>query len=541
MADEKKQYILTSDHSCDRIVERGTGKVLEWPHGNAVVPKEKSEKAIGYEGGGFRGLIVYPGDRPEKPGLPYQLFTDGEFARMDEMVGKVCWRQWLENSYQGTDGDSSGTHYTWPHAATETAGLDPEVRQKFLDKLAVVLKDVPFEVKLQGFQRRYLLYFGPGSERSQTIYKTLAPVPRQSPFGAPGTPEEGKLSARYRDNFTPEKVNASLQATGLTGVPQAWSGMTVKPLLYRGPAWVVRFLLDDQDVLHGNRVWLTDDCEFISSDWCQRHDFSTYHRGMDYHAMEFDFPTWIQVGLVKKALGDRSFRPKHAEVKHFAVRDIMKAAAGGELGELARLAKDCLMQLEWLGKYETVEVDGVEYDPLRLAIKLPTNALIEGHGAFIHGPTIAKGQMVWWRWIDGAHEFPYFTPMAQAMNGSPWHSTITFDRADRRTADAFLARWNVEVARSRNGKIRGMPQKAFTHLIQVHRRDMDPAAYPLPAHPTIAAVWDGVFKIAKGVANIPLAGISESTVDTGRSDEGYGAPSVKHKEGEAVVIQHTLR
>lgn len=376
------------------------------PNGFAMTRLD-TQNELGIVGGGFRRQLWYP-VKETKPGYQQALVTLGEYAPIDTLYpDRETLAAKIDAAVRGED-EGSGTHYAWSHVATESLGDDEAIRAKFLEKLMPQLDATQFKVELLGFRRRHLLFFGMGDWTGQTIYQTIAPVPiNDSPYDG-----LGRLSARYRNHFTPE-VMEQWKASGDRKAPwpTAWRNNVgrVMPLLYKGPAWVVRFLLDDQDPMGTNRMWVTDQAEFISSDWCQRHNWSTYNRGIDYQAREFDIPTWLTVGLAKRQMKYKVFKPKHP-ITHFQVKDL---AVAKPVPPIVAILREAFFQERFLGKYDMAEVGGYLIDPLRFRIQLTTER--DWSLAVPHKPKvlhmIPKGTTLWARIVAGGSLYYEYGPL----------------------------------------------------------------------------------------------------------------------------------
>jgi hypothetical protein len=204
----------------------------------------------------------------------------------------------------------------WPHYHVEHVGdADRDMEERVRQRLTRMMGDYPYDFQITGLQRRYLMYFSDGDYNSQKKFERLIPVPKSSPFRS-----DGALRRRYdwiwnsnmRDAQVPFPKSQRLQYGALS------------PCLYLGPAWVVRFTLDGVDVLLDRcRVYVDDDANFICSDWCQRHDYSSYNSGINLQQGIYTFDSWVNGPCITRNKEAGNF---DAPVKRTQIRSIMHKA-----------------------------------------------------------------------------------------------------------------------------------------------------------------------------------------------------------------------
>jgi hypothetical protein len=221
----------------------------------------------------------------------------------------------MEESYHAPN----SWNYDWPNVEVESmADTDPAMAAKIVERLNKSMAQHPYDFKVTGLQRRYLMYYSDGNHNSQQRFERLIPQPDSNPFR-----RSGALRRKYDFIY-----NSIMRDAGVP-YPKDKQGMfgSLRPCLYIGPAWVVRFTLDDQDVLLERcRVYVTDEAEFICSDWCQRHDFSSYSNGINLQTGIYSFDGWVTGPCVIKNTESGKFKPANATFKRTAVRELMKKA-----------------------------------------------------------------------------------------------------------------------------------------------------------------------------------------------------------------------
>lgn len=210
-------------------------------------------------------------------------------------------------------------NFDWPHLKVEAeADEHPEMEAKVRQRLEAMMANYPYDFKITGLQRRYLMYFSDGNYHSQQRFERLVPAPTSNPFR-----QDGKLRKKYdwiwNSNMRDAKVPYPKDKESMYG------GLT--PCLYSGPAWVVRFQLDGTDVLLERcRVYVDDEANFICSDWCQRHDYTSYHNGINLQTGIYTFDGWVTGPCLVRNVEGGHFKPVNATVKREAVRNLMKKA-----------------------------------------------------------------------------------------------------------------------------------------------------------------------------------------------------------------------
>lgn len=206
-------------------------------------------------------------------------------------------------------------NYDYPDYAFESQS-DPAELERVKARLEREMADYPYEFKITGLQRRFLLYYSDGDMHSQKAFEALLPTPEYSPLRSDGTLRR-PFALSYNHMMRDAKVPQPKEEYRLFG--------GLRPCLYRGPAYVVRFLLDGQDVLLERcRVYVDAEGNFLCSDWCQRHDYSSYNNGINLQMGLYTFATWVTGPCLVRNTQNGSFTPKNAIFERTAVRDIMK-------------------------------------------------------------------------------------------------------------------------------------------------------------------------------------------------------------------------
>jgi hypothetical protein len=221
----------------------------------------------------------------------------------------------MEDAYRAPN----SWNYDWPHLQIEQeADADASRAALIHERLTRTMADHPYEFVITGLQRRYLMYFSDGNYNSQRRFERLIPSPIQPPYR-----RSGGLRRKYDWIWNSVMRDA--------GVPfpndqKSLIGDSLRPCLYTGPAWVVRFTLDGRDVLMDRcRVYVDDDANFICSDWCQRHDYSSYNDGINLQQGIYTFDGWVTGPCVLKNT-ENGWKPKNVTFKRDAVRELMKKA-----------------------------------------------------------------------------------------------------------------------------------------------------------------------------------------------------------------------
>lgn len=206
-------------------------------------------------------------------------------------------------------------NYDWVHPTTEFPGDDPAAHERIAHLLSAQMAAQPYDFQIVGLQRRLLWYYSDGSLESQKRFEAYLPHPDRYPYRQDGT-------FRHRYNWTYNSLMRDAEAR----VPKlGYEVGGCYPLLYRGPAWTVRFLLDGQDVLLDRcRVYVDDDAQFICSDWCQRHDYTSYGNGINLQVKAYSFEGWVTGPCIIKNIESGKFTPRQVTVKREAVRELMR-------------------------------------------------------------------------------------------------------------------------------------------------------------------------------------------------------------------------
>lgn len=178
----------------------------------------------------------------------------------------------------------NGWIYDWPCAAIEREGEHPAIYAAMWAKIEGMLAATGLPFQLVALQRRHLTYFTDGSYNSQKIFDRLIPRPTHS---APMTPEGELAHQAYGKHWS------CLDRDKKKPMPDIVHGGT--PCLYFGPAWSVKVTLDGVSPLYGGcRMYVMDDGTFIGSDWCQRHDFTSYNKGgINLQMGSYDLAGWL--------------------------------------------------------------------------------------------------------------------------------------------------------------------------------------------------------------------------------------------------------
>lgn len=296
---------------------------------------------------------------------------------------------------------SNNWHYDWPHRATERAGDTNDALAVMMEKIARQVHAVPYEVGVTALERRFLLYYSDGNIATQSRFITYCPRPaRRSPFN-----EAGELATAFLPDWTPERLAKQSfhrpSEYGLFGHESC--------LLYAGPAWCFRFTLDDQDLLTGGcRVWLTDDAEFIASDWCQRHDVTSYKHGINLQVMQWSLESWIMGPLLTHtAESGIKFKPKHASVGQVIRLDTIEKeeaerhkALDEELSTLELALRMGVWSQPFLSMASPLATGGstlIAYDPTREGRKSTEHPRVMS--------VIAKQATAYEDWIGPGHAF----------------------------------------------------------------------------------------------------------------------------------------
>jgi hypothetical protein len=240
-----------------------------------------------------------------------QFEETGEYMTLAENEGLI---DELEDKYRAPN----SWIYDWPHLPTEAEGdADMAMRSRIQLRLEGMMSLYPYEFQLVGLQRRFLMYYSDGNYKSQQRFERYIPAPDASPF---------RRNWNLRDRY--ETVWNSVMRDASVPVPKnSDESGSRRPCLYLAPAWTVRFLLDGKDVLLDRcRVYVDDEANFLCSDWCQRHDHSSYNEGINLQMGLYSFDAWVTGPCLIKNVESGQFKSK-TEFKRTAVRDLMKRAA----------------------------------------------------------------------------------------------------------------------------------------------------------------------------------------------------------------------
>jgi hypothetical protein len=206
--------------------------------------------------------------------------------------------------------------YDWPHWPFESQVTDEQL-ERLKVTLTDMMKPLPFDFKIVGLSPRMLRYFSDGDFKHQGRFLGLAVKPDKDPYAR----LSWDLLPRYqhawgsldRDNGVQMPVNL---ATG--------KRVEGSCLLHAGPAVAVRFLLDDQiAAFSGCRVYVKPSGEFIASDWCQRHDVTSYGNGINLQEGAYTFAGWVGGPCAIRAQENGTFKPK-IKLSRDKIIDIIK-------------------------------------------------------------------------------------------------------------------------------------------------------------------------------------------------------------------------
>lgn len=245
------------------------------------------DKIVGHSG--LRRQILVQ----EKPGA--SLVETTEFVPITpEIAGRLALHHEDPNSW----------NFDWPQYPVESRGDDPRIRAIMEARLYQIMAPYALNVRIVGLQRRYLMYFSDGNYKSQGRFLRVAPHPGQYPYDV-----NGHLLDAYTSGATLDELRAG------TRKPEGGTA----PLLYAGPAWVVRVTIDGQQPAFGGcRVYVRDDGSFICSDWCQRDPtradttiHSQYSKGIDLlSGQSYTLGSWLAGPCIGRAIQQGEFRPK---------------------------------------------------------------------------------------------------------------------------------------------------------------------------------------------------------------------------------------
>ncbi len=237
----------------------------------------------------------------------------GMFRETDEIIPLTTeLAEEIEEYYRAPN----SWHYDWPHLPTESEDT-PEARQRLTDIITAQLGEVPFEFKITAMQRRWLFYYSDGGMESQKRFDRYIPTPNNSPFN-----RLWELRPRYGMYYN------SIMRDAKVPFPKDkvgnWGNM--RACLYAGPAWTLRFQIDGQDpLLERCRVFVMDDGTFIGSDWCQRHDFSSYNGGgINLQMGIYNLSGWIMGPCLTYNQQNGGIKLKSTTYKVEKVRELMK-------------------------------------------------------------------------------------------------------------------------------------------------------------------------------------------------------------------------
>lgn len=294
--------------------------------------------------------------------MPGGTFVEtGEFAPITEELLAD-----LEDVYKAPN----GWNYDWPHFQVELDGdTIPGFSDKIASRLTTMMEAHPFEFEITGLQRRYLMYFSDGSYNTQKKFASLIPQPDAPPYRRDGT-----LRRRY--DFEWDSIMRDANVPYPKEKEQRYGGL--RPCLYSGAAWVVRFRVDGQDVLLDRcRVYVDDEANFICSDWCQRHDFSSYQQGINLQTGIYTFDGWVVNSAISKAMQGGHFKPKGVTIKREAVRDLMKKSHALEVPKFEDTFTTALSNVKKYAKPLTNPKAQVDVGPITAEVLAEAQAMFE--------------------------------------------------------------------------------------------------------------------------------------------------------------------
>jgi hypothetical protein len=236
------------------------------------------------------------------------LFTEtGEVAPMTPTLFERCVPSHVNDN---------GWVFTWPHPVLD---YDDETSERetalIRDRLHREMSIYPYQFTILEIQRRFLFYYSDGDYLSQKSFIGYQPLPHSYPFY-----DTRHTIPKYRDSSEGETGELRKQFQNTDGPNEVDTNVVGAPLLYRGPAYVVRFLLDGQEVAYnGCRVMVTPEGDFICSDWCQRHDFSSYSDGINLQLGIYSFASWVTGPCLQRATAHGGFKPT-AKMTRTAIR-----------------------------------------------------------------------------------------------------------------------------------------------------------------------------------------------------------------------------
>jgi hypothetical protein len=272
------------------------------------------------ETGELRKILAGSVERYAPAGMRRYVLNEVDSGMYEETGEMLPITQVLAEDMSSVYYAPNSWNYDWPDFVHESEGdLALATRERIIAKLTDSMQQHPYDFQITGLQRRYLLYFSDGDMNSQRMFSNYFPIPSHaSPLRADGTfrlPFSFTYTAAMRDAKQP--IPRSLDLFGVT-----------RPCLYAGPAWTVRFRLDDHDVLLDRcRVYVDDDGNFICSDWCQRHDHTTYGAGINLQMGIYSFDTWVTGPCVIRNVESGGFTPRNSTFKRTVIRNEMRKGA----------------------------------------------------------------------------------------------------------------------------------------------------------------------------------------------------------------------
>lgn len=320
----------------------------------------------------------------------------------DNSVDEVVFANFLRDKVKRSGNDRNYIA-EWVHLPTELEGFDQGVVDDLIARVEAKCKWLPFEVRVIGASRRFILYWSDSNSpgQGQKSYLTLAPRGRD-PFN-----EDWKISKRFLDQYPPERV-AKKEVP-----PPAWAqGATaISHLIYRGHAWYLRLLLNGKDAMSGCRVFVKDDTDFIVSDQCQRGDRKSADGINMQYGNQWAIDTWLLTYAIHKLGEDHipgigKFKPTTKNLGEIEKtdRDRMMGIAR-KLREVEITLTGEKSSAAMFGGAEAEEAVALykpEYDPETGMVKLSYNGTpyIGGVGGENSG---VPDQTAYWRW-GGAME-----------------------------------------------------------------------------------------------------------------------------------------
>ena len=231
----------------------------------------------------------------------------------------------------------------------EATSDDPAWYAETSARILDALQLMPYTPTLLGIQLRHLLYYSDGNYKSQQRYLSVVPlVPYASVWNAKWQLHKSIANAPTQAEVI-EYADADIDEDAKAQNPLVLGTKSLEgsPLLWNGPAIVVRLLLDGQQAAFGGcRIYLDPtDLRVISSDWCQRAGRDMYDYGIDLQVREYDLPTWLISSCVPRAMTEGTFKPKTSKTKVIQLATMKKPAPVPTLAEALKKHESAVNRL----------------------------------------------------------------------------------------------------------------------------------------------------------------------------------------------------